>query len=425
MAKKYFAIVLSIIILSCIVSCTNSKNVSDSDKYIPETPYESPDNNISGTVNEPPTASIPLLPDLQPTSCNNSIDRAFARIAAEHNGELEGNTIFSYLYSLAWEKEFRYMEYELLDEMQNPSWDTYLSHYRLYETAIGYARKRSESQDASLHFEWIARFYKMLVYDCLAQFDELGIIKDICSDEEELYQTLNTINYSKQTYDDYDSVALSILEDQSNPMPVYADLRQEGIYLAYAEPFGVVLTVDGDDYLFPWAGGALTPRLVLPRLYMSDYDMDGADELVVILYVDSGTGVAVTELHIVELDGMDDLKVTGETIEGKLFHRLSASYDPVVDEVEVRLDNQILNINTAHVDKEWDKEFHGIDLRSIIYFTVGDDGISVHISVGLCGFDWATPFAYVEMYANVFYNSTMQYRAPDISLLDCRLELSS
>ena len=44
----------------------------------------------------------------------------------------------------------------------------------------------------------------------------------------------------------------------------------------------------------------LTPRQILPRLFCFDIDGDWEDELAVICYVGSGTGVSVEELHILE-----------------------------------------------------------------------------------------------------------------------------
>ena len=44
----------------------------------------------------------------------------------------------------------------------------------------------------------------------------------------------------------------------------------------------------------------LTPRSILPRMECFDVDGDWEDELVVICYVGSGTGVSVEELHILE-----------------------------------------------------------------------------------------------------------------------------
>jgi hypothetical protein len=422
MSRNYNAIFLSILIfLSVITGCSKGNNEPIADDLVIES-FESANNSQNSViVNESPSLSKPSLPEQQPTNGENSIDRAFIRINIERKGELQGNTIYSYLYAQAWEMEFRSLEYELLDEKQNPSWDTYLSHYHLYETAIEYAKKRSDSSNATVLFEWIARFYKLLAFDCIAQFDELGIIKDIRTDEDELYQKLDEVNYEKQIYDDYNSVAVSIHEDLSNPMPVYADIRDEGVYLAFAAPFGAVLTVNGNDYLYPWSGGELTPRLVMPRLFLSDYDNDGANELAVVLYVGSGTSVAIEELHIIELEYMDDFIVTGETVEEKLFLRMLASYNPSADEIKIQLDNQLFSFDASSASKERYQEFDGLDFRDMIYFDAADGTLSVRVYAGLCGFDYSPPFDYVDLNAQILYISTTQYRAPYISLVDCRI----
>lgn len=44
----------------------------------------------------------------------------------------------------------------------------------------------------------------------------------------------------------------------------------------------------------------MTPRCVEPRLWCFDYDGDGEDELVVECYYGSGTGVSMSDLHVVE-----------------------------------------------------------------------------------------------------------------------------
>ena len=47
----------------------------------------------------------------------------------------------------------------------------------------------------------------------------------------------------------------------------------------------------------------MTPRCVEPRLWCFDFDGDGADELVVDCYYGSGTGVSLSDLHVVEKSG--------------------------------------------------------------------------------------------------------------------------
>ena len=47
----------------------------------------------------------------------------------------------------------------------------------------------------------------------------------------------------------------------------------------------------------------MTPRCVEPRLWCFDYDGDGEDELAVDCYYGSGTGVSLSDLHVVEKNG--------------------------------------------------------------------------------------------------------------------------
>ncbi len=62
--------------------------------------------------------------------------------------------------------------------------------------------------------------------------------------------------------------------------------------------------------LIRWGGSAAefdwcfsTPRMFLPEMDCFDFDGDGEDELVVLCYSGSGTGVSVWDLHVVEKNG--------------------------------------------------------------------------------------------------------------------------
>ncbi len=78
-------------------------------------------------------------------------------------------------------------------------------------------------------------------------------------------------------------------------------LPEKGIFLYGVDPEGVNLRVGDRVQHFDWL--YMTPRGVLPNLRVFDYDADGQDELAVDLYIGSGTGVSVEELHVVELQG--------------------------------------------------------------------------------------------------------------------------
>ncbi|MFD2384181.1 hypothetical protein ACFSWD_24230 [Paenibacillus xanthanilyticus] len=78
-------------------------------------------------------------------------------------------------------------------------------------------------------------------------------------------------------------------------------IPERGITLSPAQPEGALLQIGGKRQRFDWT--YTTSRMILPRLQASDYDQDGEDELAVALNVDSGTGLSVDELHIVEFEG--------------------------------------------------------------------------------------------------------------------------
>lgn len=87
---------------------------------------------------------------------------------------------------------------------------------------------------------------------------------------------------------------------EASRLPLIAAIPERDIYLYGVKPRGVVLYVKGTGHYFCWE--YLTPRFVLPRMYEDDFDSDGDEELAVILYTGSGTGYAVEELHMVEID---------------------------------------------------------------------------------------------------------------------------
>ena len=89
------------------------------------------------------------------------------------------------------------------------------------------------------------------------------------------------------------------LNDTTN-FPLYAMIKSEDIYLYGVKPYGMVLYYKGKGTYFDWP--ELTPRLVLPELLYYDFDGNGNKDLAVLLYVGSGTGVAMMDLHILVIE---------------------------------------------------------------------------------------------------------------------------
>lgn len=72
-------------------------------------------------------------------------------------------------------------------------------------------------------------------------------------------------------------------------------------YAVEGKDFSPALIRWGDSLAeFDWMYA--TPRNIAPRMWCFDFDEDGLDELVVDCYYGSGTGVSLSDLHVVEKD---------------------------------------------------------------------------------------------------------------------------
>jgi len=87
-------------------------------------------------------------------------------------------------------------------------------------------------------------------------------------------------------------------EFEASQLPLIAALPEKDIFLYAVKPRGVILYVKDTGHYYDWY--YLTPRFVLPSLYTGDYDSDGEEEVAVVTYTGSGTGVSVEELHMIE-----------------------------------------------------------------------------------------------------------------------------
>lgn len=91
----------------------------------------------------------------------------------------------------------------------------------------------------------------------------------------------------------------------------------------YGEENGVTLRIGDEAREFDWI--YMTPTGVLPRLQVEDYDGDGRQELSVILYIGSGTGISVEELHMINIDPADP-----EYFQDHVFKNYDAQLDEAV-----------------------------------------------------------------------------------------------
>ena len=71
--------------------------------------------------------------------------------------------------------------------------------------------------------------------------------------------------------------------------------------LPYSENAHETALIRWGDSLAEFDWDFLTPRRFLPRMAVMDLDGDGKDELIVLTYVGSGTGVSIYDLHVLEI----------------------------------------------------------------------------------------------------------------------------
>lgn len=147
----------------------------------------------------------------------------------------------------------------------------------------------------------------------------------------------------------------------------------------------------------------LTPRTILPRMDCFDVDGDWEDELIVICYIGSGTGVSVEELHILERSS--DGALTAYTFPESLWQE---EFPELFDAAE--LGGRTFAV-LGHELVEFDHEYEGpdLDLKSassgmIAEFSQEDwGGLRFHGAFCLSPPDSAAPCCVAETSAEVLY----------------------
>jgi len=444
--RRAFAVCLLAVFAFLTCSCENNKGIPQQPDYGNSILHETAPAAGIGTplLSAVSENKVYLAPEstthaefsfswMQRMTGDNNIDRAFSRILLERGDELDNNTVLAYLYALKWKEEFNFISSELYSyEQQHRLLDeewigtAVLRHpgYYAQTAAMEYARQSNRTLKAIDIFAGIARYYRLMTYDCISRFDEYYVTMEMQTDENELYQFLSDfpsyepIQCEDYIYD-YKAIYGSII-----PMVIVAELPDEDIRVTSAPPFGSVLSVRGNEYLYNWESGVQTPREIYPFISLFDYDGDGVDELAVVVCTGYGTECYEEMLVIVEInESMRATSVTGETIESLLYHRLSGSYDDAAEEVIIRLDDQIIHIdwemerlrNNLEYAYEGNPEFTGFDVRSLIWFSVNNGNLSVEVHIGYFLLFKFMPSDYFRLTADITYDGENF----EISLTNC------
>lgn len=137
------------------------------------------------------------------------------------------------------------------------------------------------------------------------------------------------------------------------------------------------------EFDWPYA----TPRQFLPELYCFDLDGDREDELVVLCYSGSGTGVSIYDLHVVEKD--PDGALTGYTLPRNVFSQLSERISIFTSgkRTYAILGTELVDLTEYLLEREG-ADIQGLALGDIVYYDV-DPGPAEGHDIRLLASAWA------------------------------------
>lgn len=204
------------------------------------------------------------------------------------------------------------------------------------------------------------------------------------------------------------------LQQNQNDMEKLVELENEAIAIYTNKDGEYVLQFNEKQYVFDWPG--LTPRGTLPRLSYDDFDQDGVKELAVILYTGAGTGIAIEDLHVLEVNA-----------DGSLIDHMYASEQYIdalekqaVIEIEqqeqalqgtITYNNQSTTVDlTALLDEHYGEVGKKLTWGNIVYFSTEQDKLIGSFKANITVANWATPIVIADVIAHISYNSNGEFK---------------
>jgi|GEM_PF-5085532 len=147
----------------------------------------------------------------------------------------------------------------------------------------------------------------LLFVACSVQSKELNLEQSIVHSNGQstiLNHSQNSVNSQvDEETSEIDKTIEYIGLEFTNPI---AEITGENIYMDITETGEYMLHINDQSYTYHWTG--MTPRGILPSMVLEDFDGDAIDELAIILYVGSGTGISISEMHMLEINQVGDIQ---------------------------------------------------------------------------------------------------------------------
>lgn len=194
----------------------------------------------------------------------------------------------------------------------------------------------------------------------------------------------------------------------TDPMPIFAELPEDNIRLYSIKPEGLLLQIENMHKVFKWPGpyeqGYGLINGFLPVMEKHDFDNDGIDELAIIILINSGTGVSIMELHLIEYDlepwRIEEAVFSGDDIAAMIEDDLSLRYDKASE--VLTLDAYGITVYEKQVSWLSGESGLRLVLNCIVRFAVEDGQLMLNLGIGYCT-DTSGPNYIAELSAKVMY----------------------
>ena len=177
--------------------------------------------------------------------------------------------------------------------------------------------------------------------------------------------------------------------DLADDYVLLSELAEEDTAL-YGLYGGDAMVLRIQDEVYPFYMYWQSPQMIIPQLYSGDFDQDGKRDYVVKTHMKTGTGVSGDELFFIrrENDRIQIKEFEEEDWYGQL-KRITYEYDEEYRVMQVKIDGEYAQ--EMFVTKEAAEEggtCTGLDLSSIMSFTLYDNVWYLKVSPGLCMENW-------------------------------------
>lgn len=208
----------------------------------------------------------------------------------------------------------------------------------------------------------------------------------------------------------FEKVVSSWEEFFATDQPLISAIPEKNIYLyglVHDEyPDGVVLYWDEDVYDFDWL--YITPRFILPRMQLSDFNADGVEELAIILYVNSGTEISIEELHILKKENgqVDDYVFDYDDSISQLENAVDFKAINKDEELlgEITIGNSVYTVNIEkYLPNEYGRVADEIIIGNIVHFSIEDHQLKAEFGVRIFVENLMPPITIGKLYADVEY----------------------